>query len=87
MIPKSTAPTDNKLASSSHQHQDDDAEEQRERNVDADDDGAAEIAQKDPLDEEHQSAAEYEIVQYGMRGNVDQRRAIVERHDLHARRQ
>ena len=31
------------------QHEDDDAEEQRERNVGADDDGAAEVAEEEPL--------------------------------------
>ena len=36
------------------QHQDDDAEEQRERDVGADDDGAAQVAEKDPLNEEDQ---------------------------------
>ncbi len=63
MMPKSTAPTDSRLASSPGQHQDDDGEEQRERNVDADDDGAAQIAEKDPLDEKDQQTAEDEIVQ------------------------
>jgi hypothetical protein len=59
------------------QHQDDDGEEQRERNVDADDDGAAQIAEEDPLDEEDQHAAEDQIVQDRMRGDPDQRTAIV----------
>ena len=63
------------------------AEEQRERNVDADDDGAAQIAQEDPLDQEHQQTAENEIVQHRVGGDPDQRDAIVERDDLHARRQ
>ena len=36
----------------SHQHHDDDGEEQRERDVGADDDGAAQVAEENPLDAE-----------------------------------
>ena len=62
MMPKSTAPTDNRLASSPRSDEDDDAEEQRERNIGADDDGAAQIAKEQPLNEKNQQAAEDEIV-------------------------
>ncbi len=69
------------------QHQDDDAEEQREGNVDADDDGAAQVAEEDPLDEEHQKTAEDEVVQDRVRRDRHERRAVVERNELHPRRQ
>src|SRR5271169_3328514 len=54
------------------QHQNDDGEEQRERNVGADDDGAAQVAEKNPLNEEDQHTTEDQIVQNRMRGNADQ---------------
>ena len=85
MMPKSTAPIDNRLASSPLQHQDDDAEEQRERDVDADDDRAAQIAEEDPLDQKNQQTAEDEIVQNRMGRDVDERGAIVIRNELDAR--
>ena len=69
------------------QNQNDDAEEQRERDIDADDDGAAQVAEKDPLDEEDQQAAENEVVQHRMGGDRHQRRAVVKRNELHSRRQ
>src|SRR5450631_2470866 len=69
------------------QHQDDDAEEQRERNVDADDDGAAEIAQKQPLHDEDQRESEKEIVHDRASRHRDERRAFVKRDDLHPGRQ
>ena len=69
------------------QHQDDDAEEQRERDIDADNDGAAQIAEEQPLDEEDQQAAKDEIMQHRPGGDGDQRGAVVERHQFHAGRQ
>ncbi len=42
----------------------DDAEEQRKWNIDADDDRAAQVSEKDPLNQKDQDAAEDEIVQY-----------------------
>src|SRR5260221_5818112 len=66
----------------SAQHQDDDGEEKRERNVGADDDGAPEIDQEYPLNEENQQTAKDEIVQNRLRGHSDQRAAIVIRNDL-----
>ena len=82
MMPKSTAPTDSRLASSPQQHQDDDAEEQRERDVDADDDGAAQVAEEYPLDQEHQEAAEDQVVHHRVGGDGDERGAVIERHEL-----
>ena len=69
------------------QDQNNDAEEQGERNVDADDDGAAQIAEEDPLHEEDQQATEDEVVQDGMGGDRHQDRAVVKRNELHPRRQ
>src|SRR3974390_1745755 len=66
------------------QYQDDDREEQRKGNVDADDDGAAQIAQKQPLNKEDQQAAEDQVVQHRVRGHADQRAAIVKRDDFYA---
>ena len=69
------------------QHQNDDAEEQRERDIGADDERAAQVAEKHPLNEKDQRAPEHEIVQHGRRGNADQGGAIVEGHKLDAGRQ
>ena len=57
-MPKSTAPKREKIGVLASQHDDDDAEEQREGDVDGDNERAAQIAQKDPLKEEDQRAAE-----------------------------
>src|SRR5262249_20449109 len=65
------------------QHQDHHAEEQRERDAGPDDDGAAQVAEKNPLDEENQQAAEHEVVQHGRGGDGDQRGAVVDRDELH----
>ena len=59
----------------------------RERNIGADDDGAAQIAEEHPLNEENQHAAEDQIVQHRAGGDVDQLSAVVERHQLDAGRQ
>ena len=59
----------------------------RERNIGADDDGAAQIAEEEPLNEENQQTAENEIVHDRAGGDGDQRRAVIERHQFHARRQ
>src|SRR6516225_2368963 len=71
----------------SAQYQDDDREEQRKGNVDADDDGAAQIAQKYPLNEKDQQAAEDQVVQHRVRSHADQRGAVVKGHDPDPRRQ
>mmetsp|Transcript_5519 Transcript_5519/g.13306 ORF Transcript_5519/g.13306 Transcript_5519/m.13306 type:complete len:1095 (-) Transcript_5519:4456-7740(-) len=69
------------------QHQHDDAEAQCERDVDADDDRAAQVAQEDPLDEENQHASEHQVVDHGVCGDIDQRRAVVIGLQAHALRQ
>jgi hypothetical protein len=53
--------------------------------VDPNYDRASQIAKKDPLNQEDQYAAKDEIVQYGLGRNVDERRAVIERHQLHPR--
>jgi hypothetical protein len=45
----------------------------RKRNIGADDDGAAQIAEKNPLNQEHQQTAENQIVQHRMGRDIDQR--------------
>ena len=68
-------------------HQNDDREKQREGNVDADDDRAAKIAEKNPLNEKHQRAAEKQTMQHGVRRHLDERAAVVIGLDLDALRQ
>src|SRR5581483_10130622 len=69
------------------QHHDADGEEQREGNGGADDDGAAQVAQEYPLQEEDQGDADDHVVQDRVRGDVDQVLAVVDALDAHARRQ
>ncbi len=69
------------------QHRDDDGEEQRHRNGRRDDQRAAQIAQEHPLDQEDQRDAEQHVVQHGVDRDGDEIAAVVERLDLHARRQ
>src|ERR1700733_3684473 len=64
------------------QNENDDAEEQRERDICADDDGAAQIAQKQPLNGENKQNAEDEVVQHGAGGDADEHGAVVERNQL-----
>src|SRR5208282_5668515 len=64
-----------------------DGEEQSEGNIGGDDDGAAQVAEEHPLDEEHQKTTEHQIVHHGMGRHADQFAAIVIGHDLDAGRQ
>jgi len=68
-------------------HEQDDGEKQRKWNIRADNDGAAQITQEKPLDEEHEEAAENKIMQDGMRGDGYQRAAVIKGNDLDSRRQ
>src|SRR5580698_3919524 len=68
------------------QDKDDDAEEQGERDVGADDDGAAEVAEEQPLNGENQQNTENEVMQHGAGGDADQDGAVVERNQLYPRR-
>ena len=70
MMPKSTAPMDRRLASWLRKTMRMMEKNKRERNVHADDDGAAQVAEEDPLDQEHQQTAENEIVQNRVRGHA-----------------
>ena len=72
MMPKSTAPTDSRFALSPMKHQKNGGEKQRERYVQSNDDRAAEIAEKNPLNQEDQQASENQVVQNGVRGDGDQ---------------
>src|SRR5579872_3086571 len=54
------------------QNQENDGKKQGKRDVGADDDGAAQIAEKDPLDEKDEQAAKNQVVQHRMRGDADQ---------------
>src|SRR4029077_5290686 len=69
------------------QDQEDNGKEQRERDVRTDDDGAAEIAQEYPLNEEDQETAKNQVVQNRTRGDPDQRATIVVGNDLNSWRQ
>src|SRR5208337_1038077 len=71
-----------KVGALAAQHQEDEGEKQGKRYVEADNDGAAQIAQENPLDEKNQQATENEIVQHGVGGHGNQVPAIVKRHDL-----
>ena len=50
-----------------------DGEEQRKRDVQSNDDRAAQISEKDPLDQKDQQASENQVVQNGVRGDGYQR--------------
>src|ERR1700723_1431774 len=68
------------------QNEDDDAEEQSERNIGTDDDGAAKITEKQPLNGENQQNAENEVMQHRTGGNADEDGAVVERNQFYPRR-
>ena len=70
MMPKSTAPTDSRLALSPRSTNRMIGEEQGERDVDADEDRAAQIAEEDPLDQEDQQAPEDQVVEHRVRGDA-----------------
>ncbi len=67
-------------------HQDADGEKQRERNRRADDDGAAQIAKKHPLQQEDQPDPEHHVVEDRPGRDVDELLAIVDALDPHAGR-
>ncbi len=69
------------------QHQDNDGKEQRERNCRPDDDGAAQIAEENPLQQDDQQNAHHHVVQHGVGRGFDQVLAIVDPLDSHAGRQ
>ena len=63
------------------------AKEKCEWDVQSHDGGAAEIAEKDPLDQEDQQASEDQVMQNRVRGEGDQGGAVVIGNDLDSRRQ
>ena len=69
------------------QHHEADGEGQRERYGHRDDDGAAQIAEKHPLQQENQHDARNHVVQHGVRRDVDQIAAVVDALDADAGRQ
>src|SRR2546421_9625126 len=69
------------------QNHDPDGEEEREGNGGSDDDGAAQIAEKHPLQQKDQKDTNDHVVQDRVRGYVDQVLAIVDALDTHAGRQ
>ena len=84
MMPRSMAPTDSRLADSPRATVIMTASRQRDRNRRGDDDRAAQIAEKHPLDQEDQRDAEQQIVQHGVDRDADEIAAVVERLDLDA---
>jgi hypothetical protein len=69
------------------EHHNDDGEEQCERNIDPDDNGAAQVTEKNPLNDEDQAAPVDQVAQHSFAGFRDQRGSIVIRNELRARRQ
>ena len=87
MMPKSTAPTESRLALSPIITSRMVAKNSANGMFRPNDDRAAKVAQEDPLDQENQQASEDQVVQHGVRGDGDQRRPVVERNDLDSARQ
>ncbi len=69
------------------QHHEPDGEGQRERYGHRDDHGAAQIAEKRPLQQKDEHDARHHVVQHGVRGDVDQIAAVVDALDADAGRQ
>ena len=85
--PKSIAPTDSSWPNSPRSTRMPIAKNSANGIVVADDDGAAQIAEEHPLQEEDQHDADDHVVQDGARGDVDQVLAVVDALDAHAGRQ
>src|SRR5262245_23480576 len=64
-----------------------DGKEEGERDGGADDDGAAQVAQEQPLQQEYQGDSEHHVVQDRPRGDVDEILAVVDALDPDSRRQ
>src|SRR4029077_9896079 len=69
------------------QHQDADREEQRERYRGADNQRAAQVAEKYPLQQHDQQDSEGHVFEHRFRGGLDQVLAVIDPLDPHARRQ
>ena len=85
--PKSMAPTDSRFADSPRSTMSPMAKDECERYGHRHDDGAAQIAEKGPLQQENQHDARDHVVQHGVGGDVDQIAAIVDALDADAGRQ
>ena len=87
MMPKSTAPSEIRLAgvpSSMHQRE---RAEQRQRDIDRRDQRGAQVAQEKQQHQEHQRHPDRQVLEHGMQRGLDQRGAIVIRDDLVTRGQ
>src|SRR5215471_7016403 len=71
----------------SPQDKDGDCKEEGERNGRRDDEGAAQISEKEPLNEKHKNHAEDQVEQDGMGGQADEVAAIVNALDTYPRRE
>src|SRR5262249_34293586 len=69
------------------QHQDDDGKEQRKRNGRAHNEGAAQVAEKNPLQQDDQHDAEDHVFEHGLGRGLDQVLAVVDALDTYAGRQ
>ncbi len=65
----------------------DERDEERQRDDRGDDQRRAPVAQEDHEDRDHQRGAEREVLRHRLHGVVDEVGALVDRDDLHARRQ
>src|SRR5262245_30096871 len=80
-------PNREKVGGFSPQHQDAHCEGEGERNSRRHDEGAAQISQKNPLNEKNQNHAEDQVEKDGVGGQVNEVAAIVNAFDPHARRE
>ena len=86
-MPKSTAPSEIRLAGVPVVTMPMNAIMQRQRNVDRGDERGARVAEEQPQHHRHQQHADEQVLDDRVRGQLHQRRAIVVGLDVHARRQ
>ena len=86
-MPKSSAPSESRLAGIFVTFKQNGGEQQRERNGCGHDQGAAHVPQEQEQHDHHQDQAFGQVVQDRVGGVVDQVPAVQVRHDLYARRQ
>ena len=85
--PEIDGPERKKIGVLPSQDEDDDAEEKREGDVDADNDRASQVSKKNPLDQEDEEAAEYEVMKHRLRRDIHKTGPVVIRDKPHAWRQ
>ncbi len=83
-MPKSSAPSESRLAGTWTEVEADGGEQQREGNGERNDDGAAHIAEKEEEDDRDQNHALGQVVLDGLDGELDQIGAVEEGNDLYA---